>query len=158
MKRTLEQKLNDVLDQIMHHSMRTRLTYGRPFGLRSLEALCLEILLKQEKAGKQGSNPSQISASMQVRGPVVSPVLSSLEKQGYIQRRQDQNDRRCRLVFLTEQGRNVAQQFTDGKHQRCSAMVEYLGEEDAREFIRILNRLSEHMEQSKPFEEGGKPQ
>lgn len=150
-----EQQLNQALDRVMHHFMRTRLTYGRPFGLRSLEALALEILLKDELKGGSGLNPSQISTAMRVRGPVVSPVLASLQRCGHLEMHKDKTDRRCRVVQLTPQGREIAMEFARDKASRCRDMVEFFGKEDAAEFTRLLGRFSDFMEQADYFEEKG---
>ncbi len=153
------EELSAALDDIVHRSMRIRLECGRPFGLRSLEALSLEILLQQEQEGNLVVNPTQISSSLGVRSPVLSPVLASLELRGYTQKRKDEKDRRCHLVSLTDRGRKVACDFAADKQKKCREMAEFFGEADAREFTRLLKRLSDYMErtEAQPRKEGESP-
>ncbi len=142
----MEQQLNRAMDNVMQRSMRRRLVCGRPFGLRSLEALVLEILLHNEQEGGTTTSPSQICAELGTQGPVLSPVLASLELRGYTTKKCDEADRRCRLVSLTDQGREIATAFVQDKERKSREMVDVLGEADAREFIRLLNRLSEYVD------------
>jgi len=151
----LEEQLDRALEEVAHRSMRHRLTRGRPFGLRSLEALALEVLLKEEQQKNFEITPSRLSTGMEVQSPVLSPVLTSLEKLGHISCRRDENDRRSRLISLTKQGREVAGRFAAEKKKKCSEMVAFLGEQDAREFARLLHRLTEYMDREAEKEEKG---
>ena len=90
MSQKTEEKLGQSIETLIRNSTRLRLLRGKPFGLRGLEVGVLDTLLKREKMGEtNGTNPSRISVEMGVQGPVISPVLASLEKKGYICRRQD---------------------------------------------------------------------
>jgi len=144
----LEQELGEAIGKLLQGSMRVRMMSGRPYGLRGLEATALETLLKLEQTSDpRGVSPSRISGDMGVQGPVLSPVLTSLEERGYIQRRTDENDRRCSCVSLTDQGREVGQRFAHHKEETNHALAQYLGEHDSRELTRLLGKLAIFVEQ-----------
>ena len=70
--------------------------------------------------------------------------LNSLSKKGFIERNKDENDKRMVIVTITEAGKS----FMLEEHEKAIAMLEKtlekLGERDAKEFVRILNRIIEN--------------
>jgi DNA-binding MarR family transcriptional regulator len=89
--------------------------------------------------------PGQISDEINVSSARVASALGSLESKGYITRRIDENDRRKILVSATESGKVFAkkqhQEFING----LSSLLTSLGEEDAKEYIRLMNKIAEIM-------------
>ncbi|HOO28515.1 MAG TPA: MarR family transcriptional regulator [Lachnospiraceae bacterium] len=85
--------------------------------------------------------PSDISKEMGITSARVAAALNSLEGKGLISRRIDGEDRRRILVDLTEDGkRKICRQ-----HRKVMGaiinMLQYLGEDDAKELIRIMKKL-----------------
>lgn len=39
--------------------------------------------------------------------PSITRLIDNLEKEGYVERKADKNDRRLNLIFLTQKGRNI---------------------------------------------------
>ncbi len=87
--------------------------------------------------------PSDISNEMGITSARIAAALNSLEGKGMILRKIDSADRRRILIELTDLGREEAQK----KHQMImgitTQMLQYLGEDDAKEFIRILRKLAD---------------
>ena len=56
----------------------------------------------------EGIQVSQLTELAHVRKQSMTQTVEELEKLGYVERRPDPNDKRGRLVFLTERGRKVS--------------------------------------------------
>lgn len=72
----------------------------------------------------------------------IIPTLDDLQARGYIERRPDPDDRRVRLLALTEAGRatrDAAQQEIQRGEERWLGK---LSAEDRRVFLRVLRQLS----------------
>jgi DNA-binding MarR family transcriptional regulator len=72
----------------------------------------------------------------------IIPTLDDLQARGYIERRPDPDDRRVRLLTLTESGR-VAKDATQQAIQRGEERwLSKLSSADRRAFLRVLAQLS----------------
>ncbi len=87
--------------------------------------------------------PGEISSEMEVSSARVATALNSLEKKKLITRSIDVNDRRKILVSLTPEGIEVAERHKQAVLQDAARMLERLGEQDAKEYVRINKRLAE---------------
>ena len=86
--------------------------------------------------------PGEISNEMGISSARIAATLNTLEAKGLVTRRIDERDRRRILVELTEAGRQ--REAVHAKHMLdvMVQMLKDLGEEDAKEFLRILKKLS----------------
>ncbi|MDF2513522.1 MAG: MarR family transcriptional regulator [Herbinix sp.] len=87
--------------------------------------------------------PSEISSEMDISSARIAAALNSLEKKGLITRQIDASDRRRILVDLTPAGKEMAESHRQMALKTTARMLELLGEHDAKEFVRIMARLSE---------------
>lgn len=87
--------------------------------------------------------PSDISNEMGISSARIAATLNSLEKKGQIVRRIDTQDRRRILIDLTPAGREQGQKQLQMVMTTTTNMLRYLGEEDAKDFIRIMQRLAD---------------
>ena len=93
---------------------------------------------------KDGSAaPGEISRAMKVTTPRITALLNALEDKGFIRRTHLVSDRRRAMVEITETGREHVRQTQDGIVARTAAVLEYLGERDSEELIRIMDRLNQ---------------
>ncbi len=58
-------------------------------------------------ARPEGIQVSELTKLARVRKQTMTQAVEELERLGYVERRPDPNDRRGRLVFLTEKGQGV---------------------------------------------------
>lgn len=87
--------------------------------------------------------PSEISTAMNASSARVAMALKTLESKGLIERRIDQADRRKIIVTLTDRGRAMTTCQHAEMHARVEKILTELGESEAREYIRIVNRMTE---------------
>jgi len=86
--------------------------------------------------------PSEISGEMGVSSARVAAALNSLESKGLITRRMAPRDRRKILVGITKEGKVQAEQQQEDVIAGAAKLLAMLGEEDAREYVRITGRLA----------------
>lgn len=109
-----------------------------------------EIILMKEVANNSIDSDSNIGLS-EIRGylsiskAAVSQILRVLEKKGYINRDIDKNNRRNLIVTLTQKGRDVLADKDNEFNDRLDKIITSLGEDDAKQMIRIINKLVEIM-------------
>lgn len=87
--------------------------------------------------------PSEISNEIGISTARVAATLNSLENKGWITRKIDVNDRRRILVDITPEGKEQVEQHFQIIMNTTTKMLEYLGEDDAKEYIRIMRKLAE---------------
>lgn len=86
--------------------------------------------------------PSDLKNAMSISSARIAMVLNSLEDKGLITRQIDSQDRRRTILKLTKTGEKKAEESSQELLDVAKRMLEYLGEEDAQNCIRIMGRLA----------------
>lgn len=73
-------------------------------------------------------------------------LVDKLEKDGLVERQLDPQDRRAIRVFITESGKQIAEQVAEIAYQFNSELYDLLGEGNQKEFIHGLNNISHGLE------------
>lgn len=89
-----------------------------------------------------GANARNISQRFDINTSRVAAILNTLSKKGYIERKSDASDKRKICVYITEKGRKYAEERRQCILEHVCHMLEELGEEDAKEHIRIMKKIS----------------
>lgn len=87
--------------------------------------------------------PSEISTAMGVTTARVAMALKSMESKGLIERRADSTDRRKVRVSITEYGKILIKERHESMARKMEQILMELGEADAKEYIRIITRMTE---------------
>ena len=87
--------------------------------------------------------PKDMSRALMLTTARVAAMLRSLEGQGLVTRTPDPADSRQVIVSLTEKGVTLVQERRTGMIRSVSKMLEALGEEDAKAYVRIQAKLIE---------------
>ena len=103
------------------------------------EMFILNYLIFQDK----NVLPGEISTAMNTSSARVAMALKSLESKGLIERRIDREDRRKILVSITGVGRDFVQNERQEMHNKMVDILKELGEQDTREYMRIVTRITE---------------
>lgn len=93
--------------------------------------------------------PSEISQAMGTSTARIAAALNSLEKKGLITRQIDLSDRRRILVDITAAGKDLAKERHQEILERTSKLLSLLGEDDAKEFVRLTSKLVENIHKCK---------
>ena len=87
--------------------------------------------------------PSELSVATKTSSARVAMALKNLESKGYVERNIDKTDRRKVLVTITDKGIEEVNQQHERIRLIMERLVNELGEEDVREYTRILDRVIE---------------
>lgn len=101
---------------------------------------------------KDGASAKDLSQRFEINTSRVAAILNSLVKKGYADRQTDPEDRRMVRVYITEAGMKYAENKRNQFLDHSAAMLERLGKEDAENYIHIMKRLSEILQEMKKGE------
>ncbi len=98
-------------------------------------------------------HPKELSKKMAVSTARITSLLHHMEEKGLVARSSDLSDNRQIFVRLTENGVTAIQKARAEVISRVSSLLEALGPEDAREYIRIQEKLrrARHRHQRQQF-------
>ena len=103
------------------------------------EAFALQYIAQNDDAVV----PSDIESAMNVSSARIANVLNGLENKNWITRRIDPQDRRRTKLKLTPLGEEQAVESSRQLLVLIAEILEYLGERDAKDYVRIMGRLTE---------------
>lgn len=73
-----------------------------------------------------------------------------MEQEGFIERKQDADDKRSRLVFLTEKGRSRAGKVAEDRKQYADDAFSMLDENEKAQLSAILEKIGSSLTKSFP--------
>jgi DNA-binding MarR family transcriptional regulator len=73
----------------------------------------------------------------------IIPVLDELQERGFINRTADPDDRRVRVISLTDEGRTVRDKAQRAIQRNEDELLAVLPSDERRVFLRALQRLAE---------------
>ena len=85
--------------------------------------------------------PGQLTEELQLSTGRIANILKRLEEKGYIERQRRDKDKRRVEVSLTEKGKAFAAEKYQENLQSHRMLLERLGEEDAKELLRIFEKV-----------------
>ena len=132
------------MDIFMHRSMRGWGRYAKSTGLSMHQ---VSLLMQLNYRGACGM--SEISGRFDVTPAAASQLVDKPVQSGYIQREEDPNDRRAKLLNLTDKGREVIRQGIDERYRWVDELTEKLTEDErARisEALDIMTRAAQDLE------------
>lgn len=131
------------LTKTIHQFKKFAKPHGSCHGLRQSEFFLLGTIKKL--AGEDGSDVkvSDISSELQITKAAVTHMINSVEESGFVQRLPDKNDRRIVLIKITEKGSGVMESMKAEMFNSIKGLIEFIGEEDSKDLIRILSKAVE---------------
>jgi DNA-binding MarR family transcriptional regulator len=107
------------------------------------ELIIMKEIVNNTTMSNENVEISDLKKYLSLSKGAISQSLSSLEKKGYINRKENENNRRSIIVTLTDNGRKIMKdhysQFTD----KIEKIVERLGEDNVKQLIKIVNKMTE---------------
>lgn len=134
-KIVLAQELARIFSQIKRHGWHP----GSMDKIKKSEFFLLSVLISMNESNPMGVKVSDISTHLQITPAAVTQMINSLEASKYVERLPDPDDRRVVLVRPTEEGKQMILEKRKKFLSNFEGLVEYLGEEDSQELIRLLS-------------------
>ena len=88
----------------------------------------------------------ELASRLKVKPPTVNVSLQRMEKADYICRRQDEKDQRVSRIYLTEKGRQLAEQIGEMMKDSNSRMTQGFTEAEICLLTRFLKQMIVNME------------
>lgn len=116
-------------------------------GLTPEQFLLVDILWNQGPMSQQS-----LANNMQKDKNSVTKLVDALEKKSFIARRKNPNDKRSNIIVLTPKGEQMKQEAKQVGISMLDKVLAGISEEELRNFLNTLDKLSENMSQSLPQE------
>ena len=94
-----------------------------------------------------GVRQKELATAMSIEGPSLVRLLDSLERRGFIERREDENDRRARGIHLTRAGRDLAVRAARIGNDLQKRLLESVPAADLDICERVLETLERELEE-----------
>lgn len=107
-----------------------------------------QFLIMRDVESGQRLSLSEVAKHRGVTRAAISRQLKTLLEEGYIVQTPDPKDRRRQYLDLTPQGRKVTMAINEAISQRFYGWVKIIGEQDTKELLRIMRRVSEEVIQN----------
>ena len=94
-----------------------------------------------------GVRQKELATAMSIEGPSLVRLLDSLERRGFIERREDENDRRARGIHLTRAGRDLAVRAARIGNSLQKRLMDSVPAADLEICERVLETLEHELEE-----------
>jgi len=125
------------MDIAMQHSLHERSRLAKESGLSMHQ---LGILMQIHFRGNCGI--SEISNRFDITNAAASQLVDKLVQSGLIQREEDPQDRRAKLLNITEKGKKMIQQGTERRYRWVEDLAQKLSAEERERVIEALNIMT----------------
>ncbi len=95
---------------------------------------------------EEETSPSEISEKLHMSRPRTTATLTTLRKKGFVVTRANELDRRRVDVMITKNGKEHLDRKKDAVNQNLDIFIKEIGEEEALDLIRIINKSAGLME------------
>ena len=92
-----------------------------------------------------GMTPTALARACQVSTARITKTIDQLEGRGLVARQPSPKDRRSVTVRLTDEGETEVERRFEKVNEYIAKVLRELGEEDARELVRLIGRLAQVM-------------
>jgi len=113
----------------------------RAEGLTLPRARALMLLGKQDRMTQ-----TELADALEIEGPTLVPLLDSLEKQGLIERRPVDGDRRAKQIALTPAGQEQAAHVNGIVKDFRNGVLKDASEDDLKAAIRVFHAMARNIE------------
>lgn len=138
-ERPLSQQLMSTFHHLSHRVGRKQRS------ARGIELMRGQGRLLRSLEQEDGIPQQELAERVRIRPASASELISKMEQKGHIERKVDQEDRRQYLVYITEEGRAVAQQTREARAQTSEEIFSVLEPQEQQELLRLLHKVGQGM-------------
>lgn len=134
----LTKTIRQFMNFAMHHSMREHSHFAK---MNSISMPQLGILMQLHY--RRDCGISDIGERFDITSAAASQLADKLVQSGLIQREEDPNDRRAKLLNLTDKGRQLIQHGIEERYRWVDQLAEKLTPEERAKVAEALEILSQ---------------
>ncbi len=127
------------IELFMHRSMRSLVRYARQRGLSMSQ---MATLFQISRGGQMAV--SDIGGDLGVSNAAASQLLDRLVQQGLVLRSENPQDRREKMLVLTDEGRQVLLETAHTRQAWLELLVDTLTPEEKAKIVEALEILTDH--------------
>ena len=131
------QSIRSWMDVFMHRSMRGWGLFAKSTGLSMPQ---FGVLMQLHHKGVCGV--SDISERFDISNAAASQLVDKLVQSGFIKREEDPQDRRAKLLNLTDKGKGLIQQGIEERYRWVDQLAEKLTAEERVQVSEALNTMT----------------
>ncbi|MBN2657331.1 MAG: MarR family transcriptional regulator [Spirochaetales bacterium] len=143
----LKENLQELGHYLMHRSMSGYFQFARKHNLSYSQMF---ILGRLNKGGR--ASVSELSSMLDISNSAVSQLLDKLVQSGYIERREDPDDRRKKNHCISNKGEKVLKLSILARSSWMEELVGKISEEEAGELLPCLKRIVERFGEIEPLD------
>ena len=124
-------------------------------GLADLGSPMILFILHRRGTNGEIARQQVLSQELRVSPATIATSLKSLERLGYVEKRSDPHDARCKRIAITEKGLAAMNRCMDIFQQLDRHMLEGLTQQEQLDLERLHRKMLENLEPNWPCEKGG---
>lgn len=97
---------------------------------------------------QEGLNQKELGILMNIKGSTVARLIDRLEKENYVERKQDPEDRRKTNLHLTTRGRRLRDKIIPEGEKMSQICSQGITEEEMETFRQVLKKMVTNIEKS----------
>lgn len=113
------------------------------YGLNSQQGRMISYIADHED---QGLIQKDLEKVFLRRGASITSMVQGLEKRGYVDRRISPNDERQKLLYVTQKGKDLIEEFECFFEEIEKSITASLTQEETKEFFRLLMKVDKNMD------------
>ncbi|WP_171014940.1 MarR family winged helix-turn-helix transcriptional regulator [Culicoidibacter larvae] len=98
------------------------------------------IMYLRKHSGQGDLKISDLGKLLELAPSTISPIIHSLETNGFIERYHNQDDRRVAYIRLSKYGFEQAEKVRKNFRETLQGLADYLGQEDTEKLVEILRK------------------
>jgi DNA-binding MarR family transcriptional regulator len=142
-------KINDFLVNVFHEILRTEEASLKTKAFKNLsirEMHVIEAICELEKTDT--NTASNIATAQNITSGTLATAINTLERKGYVKRKQDTKDKRVVRIYATERGVAANKIHSEFHHQMVSVIISILPPEDLAAFVKGLSAVQKFFKDS----------
>ena len=100
--------------------------------------------------GEGPRTPAELADAAGVTRATMTGLIDTLERDGFVKRKPDPNDRRMMSVLLTAKGERFLRDFLPGHFKSISKLMSPLTEAERKTLVRLLTKVQRQADELNP--------
>jgi DNA-binding MarR family transcriptional regulator len=143
-----------VLSMFRFKKMGTSFPAGMDLDINKLDINMVELAFMKNISENDIDSDENVCASelqnfLYITKAAVSQMVGALEKKGYLNRDINKQNRRKITLTLTPKGQDTLKYMEESFDKLLTKIISQLGEDDTKQFVRILNRFADIIDELK---------